>query len=179
MTEELHCLRGWCAFGRQAVPGTGRPDAEVLIIGEAPGARELREGVPFVGPAGSLLNSLLQEAGLSRDEVYITNSCSCVALSREERRPLPAELAACRPRLEEEIATVNPRVVLLIGATALSVFFPGYRIGEVYNTWRAVEGRIIVPTYHTAHILRSGTGHKAQLHAIILEALRRAKRLVA
>ena len=142
-------------------------------MGENPGKRELAEGVPFVGPAGRLLNSLLVEAGLTRESLRITNTCACTELEREDRRPLPAELEACRPRLLAEIELCDPRVLLLMGNTALSAFLPGFRIGEVAGSWRSYEGRILVPTFHPSHLLRGAK----QVRPVIMGALNSARRL--
>lgn len=152
--------------------GTGNPSARLLLLGEAPGANELKYGVPFVGRAGGLLNELLDTVGLSREDLYITNVCGCVELSREDKRPLPAELDACRPRVLREIESVEPMVCLLMGNTAMSFWYPGYRIGQIYNTARCVDGIVYIPTYHPAAALRN-----PQLKPVITEALDVAKRL--
>ena len=166
------CTLGVCAFGRQAVQGVGNPSARIVIVGEAPGAYELKYGRPFVGRSGQLLDTILGTAGLQRDDLYITNTCGCVVMTREDKRPLPAELDACRPRLLGEIAMVEPAVVLLLGNTALTHWFPGWRIGQVYNKARAVGGIVYIPTYHPAAALRN-----PQLTPVITEALGTARRL--
>ena len=149
--------------------------ADLMLIGEAPGYWELQAGRPFVGRAGKKLDQLLLKASLKRADVRITNTCGCVDMSREDRRPLPVELEACAPRLEAEIEMTNPRAIVLMGNTAITRWYPGYRIGEVYNTPRVVGGRIYIPTYHPAAVLR---GHP-QLEPIITEALMLAGRLTA
>ena len=170
--SDLTCTPGVCAFGRQCVPGRGNLAARIMLIGESPGAYELKYGVPFVGRSGQLLDSLLDTVGLQRGDLYITNTCGCVVLSREDKRPLPAELDACRPRLLGEINMVEPAVVLLLGNTALAHWFPGWRIGQVYNKARAVGGIVYIPTYHPAAALRN-----PQLVPVITEALGTARRL--
>lgn len=168
------CELGECVFGRQCVRGTGPLTAKIMLIGEAPGQVELKEGQPFVGRSGVLLDKLLVEAGLSRADIYVTNTCGCVDMSREDKRPLPAELAACKPRLDTEIALIMPRVILLVGNTAIQNYFPGYRVGEVYNRPRALSpDMVVVPTYHPAHVLR---GHQ-QVRQVILDALILARQL--
>ena len=167
------CGFGQCAFGRQCVEGSGPLDARVMLVGEAPGKQELEEGVPFVGRAGRLLAELMAEAGLERALVRITNTCGCVDMSREDKRPLPAELEACRPRLMAELELCRPSVVLLMGNTALSAFLPGFRIGEVAGQWRASEGRILIPTYHPSHLLRGAR----QVRPVIMAALNSARRI--
>jgi uracil-DNA glycosylase family 4 len=167
------CSSGTCVFGRQAVAGTGSPFAQIVLVGEAPGRVELQQGRPFVGPAGALLDRLLGEAGLRRADLYVTNICGCVDMTRDDRRPRPAELDACRPRLDAELALCDPAAVVLLGNTAIQYGFPGYRIGEVYGTCRAVDGRVLVPSYYPAAVLH---GNK-QVEPIIRDALALARRL--
>ena len=166
------CSVGVCAFGRIAVQSAGNPSARIAAIDENPGANELKSGVPFVGRAGQLLDRLLSSAGLARSDLYILNSCQCVVMEREDRRPLPAELDACRPRLLAELDMVSPRVVLLLGNSALSAWFPGYRIGQIINHCRAVDGRVFIASYHPAAALRN-----PHLESVIIEGLALARRL--
>lgn len=144
--------------------------ADILIVGEAPGKVELEELRPFVGRSGKLLDSLLYRAGLSRDQIRITNTCGCVDMTREIKKPLPAELDACRPRLLEEIAATEPKVVLLMGNTALAEFFPGFKVGEVYNRMRHNGTHYLMPTYRPSAALRN-----PHLQPVILEALERVR----
>ena len=167
------CGFGSCAFGRQCVEGDGPLDARIVLVGEAPGKEELREGIPFIGRAGRLLAELLREAGLERTQLRITNTCGCVVMEREDKRPLPAELEACRPRLLAEVEMCRPAAVVLMGNTALSTFLPGFRIGEVAGQWRAWQGIVLIPTYHPSHLLRGAR----QVRPVILDALRSARRL--
>ena len=178
LTREYYsaCGLGVCALGRQAVTGIGSIPASIAIVGEAPGREELRVGEPFKGPAGRLLDKLLSASGLTRSEVFLTNVCACVDMTREDRRPLPAELDACRPRLEAELVACEAKVAVLVGNSALSLAFPGYRIGEVYGQCRAVGGRIYVAAYHPAAALRSG-GQSSPLCETIVAALSLARRL--
>lgn len=168
------CSVSRCAFNRICVPGAGPMPANIMVIGEAPGAEELRTGVPFVGRAGELLNVLLAEAGINRADIRVTNTCGCVDLSREDKRPLPAELMACRPRLEQEIDMTDPRIIVLLGNTAMDIFFPGKRIGAMRGVARSTHGRVVMPTYHPAHVLR---GNHA-VRGVILEDLKQARRLL-
>jgi len=172
-TTGEHCSVGYCVEGRTAVVGSGSLVASILLVGEAPGVAEVREGAPFVGRAGKLLDSILVTAGLTRRDLYITNTCACVALEREDRRPLPSQMTACRPRLMAEITTVDPAVIVLMGVTALDAFYPGTRIGDVYGVWRYSNGRIVIPTYHPAHVLRGNP----QVQPIIEAAFIAARRL--
>ncbi|MFN3421301.1 MAG: uracil-DNA glycosylase, partial [Armatimonadota bacterium] len=113
--EELHqqilvCTKCPLAKGRtQAVPGEGNPSAKVMFIGEAPGEQEDAQGRPFVGPAGRFLNELLALAGLSREEVFITNTVKC--RPPNNRTPSNEEMAACHPYLEAQIALIQPKVI--------------------------------------------------------------------
>lgn len=168
------CSTGVCSFGRQAVPGENLDlRGGIALVGEAPGYSELKFGRPWVGRAGKKLDELLGRAGLHREGVTLLNTCACVELTREDKRPLPAELEACRPRLLAEVQMCDPRVILLMGNTALSAFLPGFRIGEVAGTWRAWEGRVLVPTYHPSHLLRGAH----QVEPVIIEALNSARRI--
>ena len=169
------CGFGVCAFDRVCVLGDGPLPADLMFIGEAPGKDELRQGRPFVGRAGQLLDAIFDECHVRRTTVRITNTCGCVDLERDDRRPLPAELDACRPRLDLEIEWCQPRVVILMGNTATSLFFPGERIGQVYNMVRSTpHGYLVVPTYHPAHALRG-----APVREIIVDAVKLATRLIA
>jgi DNA polymerase len=102
------------------VVGEGDPRARVMLVGEAPGAQEDRTGRPFVGAAGKLLNELLGEAGLRREEVFITNVVKCRPPAN--RQPLPDELEACRPYLDAQLEAVRPRLVVTLGAVAAKDF---------------------------------------------------------
>lgn len=168
----IRCEFGVCAFGRKCVQGFGPLPARILLIGEAPGAVELKLGRPFVGRSGELLDTLLMELDMKRRDIRITNTCGCVDMERDDRRPLPAELEACEPRLEEEIELCDPAAILLMGNTAIQRFFPGERVGQVYNAARSYKGRVVVPTYHPAAYLRGQT----QLRPIIKEALSMVRR---
>lgn len=174
--EEV-CSFGSCAFGRQCVEGDGEWTAPILLVGEAPGKQELVDGRPFVGRAGKLLSELLAEAGLTRRQLRITNTCGCVAMEREDRRPLPAELEACRPRLMGEVELCKPAAILLMGNTALSAFMPGFRIGEVAGKWRSWQydggQAVLIPAYHPSHLLRGAK----QVRPVIIEALKQARRI--
>ena len=172
MLSTVTCTTGVCAFGRQAVSAVGPVDATIALVGEAPGAQELKYGVPFVGRAGERLDNLCANAGLVRSQLYITNTCGCVDMSRDVRKPTLAELDACRPRLLKELEFVSPKVCVLMGNTALSYWFPGYRIGQIYNSVRVRDGIAFVATYHPAAALRS-----PHLDPVITEGLALARRI--
>ena len=140
----------------QTVFGVGRPDADLMIIGEAPGADEDRQGEPFVGRAGQLLNSMLRAIGLGREDVYIANILKC--RPPNNRDPKPEETARCSPYLERQIELVAPRAVLAVGRIAAQHLLQsdqaiGRLRGQVSSF--GAERIPIVVTYHPAYLLRS------------------------
>jgi uracil-DNA glycosylase family protein len=142
---------------RRACPGEGPERAAIAFVGEAPGYEEDRQGRPFVGPAGRLLTELLEQAGISRRRVYITNAVKCLPPKRGgSAEPAPEALAACRPFLLREIELVRPAVLVALGRTAtqalLGTAIPMARArGRVF----ASQGRWIYPMYHPSYLLRS------------------------
>ncbi len=132
----------------RAVPGEGPPHPRVMLIGEAPGFYEDRSGRPFVGAAGKFLNALLARAGLSREDVFITNIVKCRPPGN--RDPLPAEVEACKPYLEEQIRLLDPRVIVTLGRFAMAYFLPQARISRVHGQPFQVGERWVVPMYHPA-----------------------------
>jgi uracil-DNA glycosylase family 4 len=140
----------------QTVFGVGRRNADLLVIGEAPGADEDRQGEPFVGRAGQLLNSMLRAIGLPRSEVYIANILKCRPPGN--RDPQPDEAKTCTPYLSRQIALVNPRAILAVGRIAaqwlLQTDVPIGRLrGRVVPYGEA--GTPLIVTYHPAYLLRS------------------------
>ncbi len=138
----------------QVVFGDGSVRARVLVVGEAPGAREDEQGLPFVGPAGELLRGGLRKVGLHEEDVYITNTVKC--RPPDNRDPRSDELSACRPYLNQQLEFIDPRVVLTLGNFALQYCLGEDRRisrsrGDVYE-WKQ---RTIVPTYHPAYVLRN------------------------
>jgi uracil-DNA glycosylase family 4 len=101
---------------KNAVPGEGSSNAEVMLVGQNPGAEEDKTGKPFVGRAGKFLNKVLAENGFNREELFITNIVKHT--SPKNRKPLPDEIAACSPHLEEQIQTIKPKLVVLMGTVA-------------------------------------------------------------
>jgi DNA polymerase len=149
--------------------------AEVLLVGEAPGAQEDAAGVPFVGKSGQLLDQLLAEAGLSRAAVAVANVLKCRPPGN--RKPKRVEVARCRPWLERQIALADPRVVVALGGTATEWFVgPGARISALRGADLAHEGRPLVVTYHPSAAIRFGP-NGAPL-AGLREDLRRVATLV-
>lgn len=170
----MTCLFGECAYGRRQVEGEGPMPARIMLIGEAPGRWEVERGRPWVGAAGKLLDELLGEAELRRADIRLANTCGCVDMEREDKRPLPAELDACLPRLLLEIEMTQPRVLLLMGNTALGRYFAGYRIGQIWGSIRALPGgTYAIPTYHPSHVNRGNH----QVRPLIVDAMKLARRL--
>ncbi len=142
-----------CEEARHLVPGAGSATADVVLVGEAPGAREDATGRPFVGAAGKLLDLLLAEAGLGRDAVFITNVVK--ARPPGNRDPRADEVAHHRPWLERQLAVVRPRVVVPLGRHALAHFAPGARISAVHGSAlpAADGGPVLFPFFHPAAAL--------------------------
>jgi uracil-DNA glycosylase family 4 len=168
-TEVEACTKcDLCKNTLHGVPGEGNPEAELLFIGEAPGAVEDRRGRPFVGPAGHLLDELLALIGLDRRSVFITN----VVKHRppDNRDPLPEEIAACSDYLTRQIAAINPKVIVTLGRYSMARFFPPtVKISSVHGQARKIDGRIVVAMFHPAAAL-----HRAELRATIEEDFKRA-----
>lgn len=139
-----------CEGATHLVPGEGSPDAEVVIVGEAPGAREDKTGRPFVGSAGKLLDTLLAEAGLVREQVFITNVVK--ARPPGNRDPKADEVAHHRPWLEAQLGLIEPQLVVPLGRHALKHFAPDAQISQVHGT-RVGDG--LFPLYHPAAALHN------------------------
>lgn len=154
--ERIHtCLR--CPLGRtrtKFVFGTGNPDADVVFVGEAPGEQEDRQGLPFVGPAGQLLNRLIEAAGIPRDTVFIANVLKC--RPPNNRPPEPEEIAQCEPYLVEQIKLINPKVVVALGKYASQTLLKTDKsIGQIRGKWYTWHGSDLFATYHPSAGLRS------------------------
>ncbi|HEV2824649.1 MAG TPA: uracil-DNA glycosylase, partial [Actinomycetota bacterium] len=138
----------------QVVFGQGDPDADLIFVGEAPGFHEDRQGLPFVGPSGQLLNRLLEGIGLRRQDVYICN----VVKSRppNNRDPLPDEIAACRPWLDAQIRLVDPKVVVTLGNFAAKTLLETTTgITRLRGQTYPFQGRVLLPTFHPAAALHA------------------------
>jgi uracil-DNA glycosylase len=155
--EEIRTHRGCgfeiCESATNIVPGEGNHDADVMLVGEAPGASEDKQGRPFVGRAGKLLDELLAEAGLVREDVFITNVVK--ARPPGNRDPRAAEVAHYLPWLEQQLALIKPAVVIPVGRHALAHFAPGEKITEVHGTLVLAGDRQLVPWLHPAAALRN------------------------
>jgi uracil-DNA glycosylase len=142
-----------CENATNIVPGEGNPDADVMLVGEAPGASEDKQGRPFVGRAGRLLDELLGEAGLEREQVYITNVVK--ARPPGNRDPRADEVAHCMPWLETQLALIQPRLVVPLGRHALAHFTDSAKISEVHGTLVIERERALFPMYHPAAALHN------------------------
>jgi uracil-DNA glycosylase family 4 len=149
-----HCGFEVCETCTQLVPGEGPATASIVIVGEAPGAKEDAAGVPFVGAAGKFLDALLAEAGVARDEVFITNVVK--ARPPKNRDPKAPEVAHHWPWLEEQLAIIGPELLVPLGRHALARFAPDAKIAEVHGQVLEVEGRRLFPLYHPAAALYNG-----------------------
>ena len=147
----------------QTVFGEGPAGAEIMLVGEQPGDQEDRAGHPFVGPSGRLLDLALEEAGIDRDRVYVTNAVKHFKFVQKEltrrrlhKKPSPAEVRACRPWLEEEIRLVRPRVIVALGSTAAQTLLGrAFRVTE--QRGKVVESELgrVLATVHPSAVLRA------------------------
>ena len=151
---------------KNAVPGEGPSDAEMMFIGEGPGFYENEQGRPFVGQAGKFLEELLADIGLKREQVFITNVVKCRPPGN--RDPLPEELSACNGYLERQIEAINPCIVVTLGRFSMAKFLPNTRISDIHGhpTW--VNQRLIVPMFHPAAAL-----HQPSLKSTVMDDFKR------
>ena len=145
-----------CSLGEtrhNLVFGVGNAQAEVMLIGEGPGEQEDLQGVPFVGPAGKLLDDMLEMIDLDRQKVYIANIVKC--RPPRNRDPLNVEQEACRPWLDRQIALVNPRIIVCLGRiAAMAMIREDFRITREHGQWFDRDGRRLMATYHPSALLR-------------------------
>ncbi len=148
------CRRcGLCETRHNVVFGVGNERAEVMLIGEGPGEQEDLQGIPFVGPAGKLLDSMLEMIDLDRNRVYIANIVKC--RPPRNRDPKPDEQEACREWLEKQINLVNPKIIVCLGRiAACAVISESFRITREHGQWFDRYGRRIMATYHPSALLR-------------------------
>lgn len=138
---------------RNLVFGVGREDAEVIFVGEGPGEQEDLKGEPFVGPAGQLLDTMLEIIGLDRSKVYIANIVKC--RPPHNRDPLNIEQAACRTWLDRQIALINPKIIVCLGRiAAMAMIKEDFRITREHGQWYERDGRRLIATYHPSALLR-------------------------
>ncbi len=147
------CTACRLAQGRtQTVPGDGDPNAELMFIGEGPGFHEDRQGRPFVGPAGKLLDELLAGIGLSRPEVFVANVVKC--RPPNNRDPMVDEIASCEVYLREQIEGIRPKLIVPLGRFATQYFLPGATMGRSRGQAVWAGQQLIFPVYHPAAALR-------------------------
>jgi len=186
--EELDLCRR-CRLGEiatQGVPGEGPRSARLMLVGEQPGDEEDVKGHPFVGPAGRLLRSALEHAGIDDDAIYVTNAVKHFSYElRGKRRihktPAQREVAACHAWLEQELAAIKPSVIVALGATALGAVM-GKRItiteARATSGLRNAEGVRVVATYHPSAVLRAPDEDRRQeLFDFLVADLRRAAKM--
>jgi uracil-DNA glycosylase len=143
---ELHRSR------TEAVPGEGPTHAEIMLIGEGPGAREDKQGRPFVGASGKFLDQLLENAGVTRTDVWITNVVKCRPPGN--RDPLPDEVKICTSNyLQHQIEIVNPSIIVTLGRHSMGLFFKGEKITQIHGQMRKVDDRFVIPMFHPAAAL--------------------------
>jgi uracil-DNA glycosylase len=139
---------------KNIVFGQGNPKADLMFVGEAPGAEEDEQGLAFVGRAGQLLTKIIEAMGMKREDVYIANCLKC--RPPENRNPDRDEVAACRPFLEEQIRLLSPKAIVTLGTFAAQVVLETDEpIGRMRGRWRSAHGARVMPTFHPAFLLRS------------------------
>ncbi len=154
---ELHRSR------KKAVPGEGPTQAEIMFIGEGPGFHENEQGRPFVGAAGNFLDQLLEQAGVTRSDVWITNVVKCRPPGN--RDPLPEEIETCTGNyLQHQIEIVNPSIIVTLGRFSMGLFFKAAKITQIHGQMRKVGDRYVIAMYHPAAAL-----HQMSLKPAILE----------
>ena len=145
---------------RNVVFGVGNPEAEILFVGEAPGADEDAQGEPFVGRAGQLLTKIIEVMGYRREDVYIANILKCrpdtPGQTAGNRAPTPEEMGTCIPYLIEQVDIIRPRAIVALGATAVRGLLGNVRpLGELRSRWHDFRGIPVMVTYHPAYLLRN------------------------
>ena len=154
------CKRCKLCEGRtKIVFGTGAPSATLMFVGEGPGFDEDRQGLPFVGRAGQLLNQIIKAMGFEREQVYIANVVKC--RPPENRTPQPDEVEACSPFLFKQIDILRPRVIVALGAPAAhALLSTSVGISKIRGEFREYQGIHVMPTFHPAYLLRNPSAKK-------------------
>jgi DNA polymerase len=174
--EALACTKCPLAAGRtQVVFGVGARDADLVFVGEGPGAEEDKQGIPFVGRAGQLLTRLIEGIGMTRDEVYIANVVKCRPPGN--RDPQPEEIEACRPYLEAQLEFIDPKVIVTLGNFATKLLLDPEvankrGITKLRGQQFTYGQRALVPTLHPSAVLRNGGTALAQSRADLVMAKR-------
>ncbi len=154
-----------------AVPGEGPENAEIMFIGEAPGFHEDRQGRPFVGAAGKLLDELLATIGIQREQVYIANVIKC--RPPQNRDPMPEELAACKPYIDQQIELIRPKVIITISRFAMTRWFPDKKISDIHGKPKKFDNLVVLPMYHPAAAL-----HQPSLKRVLEEDFKRVPQIL-
>lgn len=179
LKEKLKNCKGCplCSTRTNLVFSDGNPGANIMLIGEAPGADEDRLGVPFVGRAGKLLNEFFEKAGIDRqNDIYICNTLKC--RPPENRKPSPDEKKACAPFLKYQIDTIKPKIIILCGATALESFIKGYTISKARGKiFKGSKGTVFIPIFHPSYLLRNHSLEPNSPRDLMLRDLKMIKQL--
>jgi uracil-DNA glycosylase len=169
----------------QTVFGVGNPDADLMFVGEAPGADEDAQGEPFVGRAGQLLTKIIKAMGFAREEVYIANVLKCrpdtPGSSYGNRPPTPTEMQTCRPYLMEQIDIIQPKVIVALGAVAVEGL-RGSRtpMRELRGRWDSFNGTPLMVTYHPAYLLRNQSpSEKRKVWEDMMQVLERLEKPIS
>jgi len=152
----------------KSVPGQGNPNTpDVMFIGEAPGYDEDQQGLAFVGAAGQLLTKMIVAMGYTRDEVFIANICKCRPPGN--RTPFPEEMQKCLPYLREQIGIIHPKVIVLLGGTAIKgLLDTQVGVTRLQGQWTSYEGIPVMPTFHPSYLLRFEPAKRDAWHALKL-----------
>jgi DNA polymerase len=157
---------------RQIVFGVGHPEADLMFVGEAPGADEDVQGIPFVGRAGQLLTKIIESIDLTRDEVYIANVIKC--RPPQNRNPEPDEVASCQPFLFAQIDTIQPKVIVALGTFAAQTLLATTEsISRLRGRTTNCRGAVLIPTFHPAYLLRNPGAKRA-----VWEDMKRARAIL-
>jgi len=140
-----------CEMRKNVVPGEGSSNAKIMFIGEGPGKNEDEQGRPFIGAAGKLLDKLIALIGLTRKDIYIANVVKC--RPPENRDPLPEEVEACRPWLDQQIEIIKPKLIILLGRHSMDRFLPNQKISLDHGKPKRLNGQVYFPIYHPAAAL--------------------------
>ena len=170
--EIRQCTR--CPLSRtrkNAVPGAGPANAEIMCIGEGPGHHENEQGLPVVGASGKFLSQLLQDGDVPRETVFITNVVKCRPPGN--RDPQPEELLACNNYLERQIEVIDPLIIITLGRVSMARYFDNARISSIHGEPVWHSGRLIVPMYHPAAAL-----HQPNLRQVIAHDFARLKEMI-
>jgi len=142
------------AGAKQLVFADGNPDADIVFIGEAPGAKEDEQGIPFVGAAGKFLDEMLETIGMKRQDIYITNIVKYRPPAN--RDPEPEEIQAFMPYLKRQLEIIKPKLIVFLGRHAMSVFLPELKISQVHGEPKRKNGQVYLPLFHPAAALYNG-----------------------